>query len=529
MTETTGHPTPTPPPPPAHADGFDRLRALGIARPAEGRWIGGVAAGLARRWNIDPLLVRGIFVALTFVSGVGLLLYGAAWMLLPEDDGTIHLQRATRGDVTAGLVGAGIFLLLFLVSSGADHGPAPFWWGFPGVVLAGLVGVGIWYWATHSNRSGGPQGPGGPQAPGGTYQPGTYQPGTYQPGTYQPGGSYQPGAYQPGAPGTAAYGTPGTYPAAPPRPQGAPYTGGPAYGTPPPVPPRPPAPPRPPRPPRRDPATLASHRITRITLGLAVLAAVAVVIVSRAVDSADGADTAVLTMATALAVMAGGIIAAGLLGRRSGGLAPLAILLAIALGIASAAAAADLRSGDRISIVGDRDWRPVTAKDADLDYNLGVGDATLWLTDPRILTTRNGTGPVESLVQVGAGTLTVVLPEGTPAEVRAELAGGQLIRPDGSRVRFDGDGNDQDAEVLHSGPAGAPALVVEARVGFGEIVVRTATPTGVLSPTAQPTLPTPSVQPTPSAQASPSAPAPTSAAPSVPATTAPTTTPEVTP
>jgi phage shock protein PspC (stress-responsive transcriptional regulator) len=513
MTETTGHPTQTPPPPPAAADGFDRLRALGIARPAEGRWIGGVAAGLARRWNLDPLLVRGVLVALTFVSGVGLLIYGAAWMLLPEDDGTIHLQRATRGDVTAGLVGAGIFLLLFLISSGSDHGPAPFWWGFPGVVIAGLVGFGIWYWATHTDRSGGRR-PTGPQAPGGTYQPS---------GPYQPGGTYQPG----GAPGATTYGAPGTYPAAgAPRPQGAPYTGGPAYGTPPPVPPRPPAPPRPPRPPRRDPATLASHRITRITLGVAVLAAVAVVIVTRAADPFDGADTAVLTMATALAVMAGGIVTAGLLGRRSGGLAPLAILLAIALGIASAAAAADLRSGDRISIVGDRDWRPVTAADADLDYNLGVGDATLWLTDPRILTTRDGTGAVESLAQVGAGTLTVVLPQGTPAEVRAELAGGQLIRPDGSRVRFDDSGGDDDAQVLHSGPPGAPALVVEARVGFGEIVVRTASPTGVLSPTTQPTLPAPSAQPTATVQPTPAT--PTAAAPSVPAT-APTTTPEVTP
>ena len=506
MTETTGHPTQTPPPPPpAGADGFDRLRALGIARPTEGRWIGGVAAGLARRWNVDPILVRGVFVALTLVSGVGLLAYGVAWMLLPEDDGTIHLQRATRGDVTAGLVGAGLFLLLFLASTGSDHGPNPFWWGFPGVVVAALVGVGIWYWATHGNRANG-AGPGRPVTP--------------------PVGAYQPGA--PGMPGGAAYGGPGTYPApgasrhqgtswqqSAPRHQGAPYTGGPAYGTPPPIPPRPPAPPRPPRPPRRDPASLASHRVTRITLGVAVLAAVAVAIVARAGDPFDDADTVVLAMATALAVMAGGIVTAGLLGRRSGGLAPLAILLALALGIASAVDAADLHSGDRISIVGERVWRPATADQADRDYNLGVGDGTLWLTDPRILTTRTGTGAVETLAQVGAGSLTVVLPQGTPVEVRAQLAGGQLIRPDGSRVRFNADGNDDDVEVLHSGPAGAPQLVVEARVGFGEIVVRTATPTGVLSPTTAPT-------PTPSAGATPTTPA------SVPATTVPTTTPEVT-
>jgi len=348
-----------------------------------------------------------------------------------------------------------------------------------------------------------------------TTYPGAHQCARPQGAPYTGGPAYGAPPYGSAPYGSAPYGSAYGGPA-----YGGPAYGGPAYGTPP---PRPPVPPRPPRPPRRDPASLASHRITRITLGLAVLAAVAVVIVERTADRFDGADTAVLAMATALAVMAGGIIAAGLRGRRSGGLAPLAILLTVALGVASAVAAANLRTGDRISVVGDRDWRPVTARDADLDYNLGVGDATLWLTDPRILTTRTGTAAIESLAQVGAGTLTVVLPQGTPAEVRAELAGGQLIRPDGSRVRFESDSNDQDAEVLHTGPAGAPALVVEARVGFGEIVVRTATPTGVLSPTTAPT-PTPSaVQPTPTT------PAPTSVAPSAPATTVPTTAPEVTP
>src|SRR4051794_2109450 len=186
MTETTSQTPATPPPPPGGSDAFDRLRALGIARPAEGRWIGGVAAGLARRWNVDPLLVRGLFVALTIVSGVGLLLYGLAWALLPEDDGSIHLQRATKGDITAGLVGSGIFVLLFLVMGGPDHGPGPIWWGLPGIIVAGLIAFGVWFWASHGNRRSGPAGPvgsGGPGGPGG------------------PGGA--------GGPGAATYGTPG--------------------------------------------------------------------------------------------------------------------------------------------------------------------------------------------------------------------------------------------------------------------------------------------------------------------------------
>ena len=482
MTETTSQNPPTPRPPEPGGDGFDRLRALGIARPAERRWVGGVAAGLARRWNVDPLLVRGIFVALTIVSGIGLLVYGLAWALLPEDDGRIHLQSATRGDVTAGLVGAGIFVLLFLGIGGPDNGPGPIWWGFPGLVIVALVGIGVWWWATRSKSAAVP--------PGST------------------GYAGQPGGYP------AAYGYPTGYPA--PRPQGAPYTGGPAYGTPPPFPPRPPIPPQPPRQPknRRNPATAASHRITRITLGLAVLAVATVVILERSAGIA--ANATVIALAAALGIIGLGIVVAGALGRRSGGLAPIGVLVAIALAIATAVAAADLRSADRISVVGDRDWRPTTAEAATLDYNLGVGDGTLWLTDPGILTTRQGTEPVRAMAQVGAGTLTVVVPDDVAVEVHADIAGGQLVRPDDSRRRFDGARDDDTPEIVRTGPAGAPVMIVDARVGFGEIVIDTATSTRLVTPSAAPTA-TPSVTPAASVPAA------------TPAVPAPTTTPEVTP
>jgi hypothetical protein len=234
------------------------------------------------------------------------------------------------------------------------------------------------------------------------------------------------------------------------------------------------------------------------------------------VGDARDTEQVVLALATALGVIGAGIVVAGARGRRSGGLAPIGIMVAIALAIASAAAAADLRTADRISVVGDRDWRPTTAAAASLDYNLGVGDATLWLTDPGILSTR-GTEPVRAMAQVGAGTLTVVVPDGVPVEVHADIAGGQLVRPDDSRRRFDGARDDDTPEIVRTGPAGAPVMIVDARVGFGEIVIDTATSTRLVTPTATPSLPaaTPSVTV--------SAPA---ARPTVPAAT---TTPEVTP
>src|SRR5919205_1495461 len=68
---------------PAGNSFFAWLRGLGIVR-GEDRWIGGVASGVARRTGLDPILVRGLFILLAVFGGIGVLLYGAAWALLPE-------------------------------------------------------------------------------------------------------------------------------------------------------------------------------------------------------------------------------------------------------------------------------------------------------------------------------------------------------------------------------------------------------------------------------------------------------------
>lgn len=44
--------------------------------------IGGVCSGLARYFDIDPLLVRVAFVAGIFVSGVSLIVYPLLWWLV---------------------------------------------------------------------------------------------------------------------------------------------------------------------------------------------------------------------------------------------------------------------------------------------------------------------------------------------------------------------------------------------------------------------------------------------------------------
>jgi len=47
--------------------------------------VSGVAAGLAEYLNIDPALVRLLFVLLTIFGGHGILIYFILWILMPQE------------------------------------------------------------------------------------------------------------------------------------------------------------------------------------------------------------------------------------------------------------------------------------------------------------------------------------------------------------------------------------------------------------------------------------------------------------
>src|SRR5581483_7725239 len=62
-----------------------------LRRPVQGRMLAGVAAGLARYFGIDETLVRIAFVVLTVAGGVGLPLYLAGLLLIPEEGSEVSL------------------------------------------------------------------------------------------------------------------------------------------------------------------------------------------------------------------------------------------------------------------------------------------------------------------------------------------------------------------------------------------------------------------------------------------------------
>ena len=67
------------------ATAADQLGIRQLRRSRDDRMLAGVAGGLARYLNADVTLVRVLIAALALVTGAGVALYLAAWLLIPED------------------------------------------------------------------------------------------------------------------------------------------------------------------------------------------------------------------------------------------------------------------------------------------------------------------------------------------------------------------------------------------------------------------------------------------------------------
>jgi len=65
-------------------DLHDSFRRNGLSRPRESRVLGGVCAGLGRRFGLDPWPARLLFVlALMLLPGSQLIVYPVLWILMP--------------------------------------------------------------------------------------------------------------------------------------------------------------------------------------------------------------------------------------------------------------------------------------------------------------------------------------------------------------------------------------------------------------------------------------------------------------
>jgi phage shock protein PspC (stress-responsive transcriptional regulator) len=126
-------------------DRFDphRLRTLAdMRRSRDDRVVAGVCSGAAKYLNVDPVVIRVVIAVLTFVGLAGVILYLAAWFLLPAE-GAEHsiaadwfkLDKNEEQVRVVGLIGAVVLAALAVVGN-SDWA----WWGIPWVLvpIAGL-------------------------------------------------------------------------------------------------------------------------------------------------------------------------------------------------------------------------------------------------------------------------------------------------------------------------------------------------------------------------------------------------------
>lgn len=68
----------------------------GLYRSSRDKMIGGVAGGIGESWNLDPTLIRILFILMVLIGGGGVLLYIILWIVLPIDDQmTINVNSET--------------------------------------------------------------------------------------------------------------------------------------------------------------------------------------------------------------------------------------------------------------------------------------------------------------------------------------------------------------------------------------------------------------------------------------------------
>ncbi|GAA4811933.1 PspC domain-containing protein [Nocardioides caeni] len=163
-----------------------------LRRSRTDRKVSGVAGGVAQHLDIDPLLVRVAFVVLTFFGGGGLVLYGAAWLLVPEEETEDTVIRVDDNIRTAVLVIAGIIAAASLVGDSVGG------FGFPWPLLVVAAVLLVVFGSKEAMKPGGPTHPwlGGPPRTG----PAGDVPADGSSGSSGAGGGATYDGYEPGPP-----------------------------------------------------------------------------------------------------------------------------------------------------------------------------------------------------------------------------------------------------------------------------------------------------------------------------------------
>jgi len=384
----------------------DEVRDLGrLRRSVTDRKVAGVAGGLARHLDVDPLLLRVAFVVLAFFGGAGLLLYGACWLLVPEegsDEAAITLDDRSR---TIALLGIGVLAAFALL--GDSWGV--FWFPWPLAIIALVV---LLFVTRKDRRSATP-----PPGSGGGAATATGDTSTYE-GTTSDGGTW---THQVGS----SYRGPGPYEGDVPSYQGPTTT----YVA--------------PRDPRRRGPILFWFTLALIALAIGILGIVDV----AGVAVPPSAYPALVVGISGLMLLVGSVYG------RAGGLILLGLLATLPM---AATTAVGQWEGDRIRET------PATVAQVQSNYDFGAGELVLDLSkvdDVEALDGRN------IRIEGGAGRIELIVPADMDVDVSGQVGGPGAVTLFGNQQG----GIDTSAQGFHNGGPDAPTLTIDAELGVGEI------------------------------------------------------------
>lgn len=398
------------------AQGMDTLRDMWDSRPLrprDDRKLAGVAAAVARRYDLDPTLVRVGFVVAA-VTGPGLPLYLAGCAVLP-DAGPPGAPAPARTGTTSALS----VVLLTVAALLAIPLVMPVDRMIATVVTLGLL---VALHLSRGSRPGSREAAAAPTAPA-------------------------PWAVPPQPPATPAA---PTAPVPPLHARAEPVRTPPAWdplGVAPfawdlPEPGPEPAPPAPPR-----------SKLTPVTLAVALVVAGMVGVVAL---TAPGVLPASAVPGAALAVVGVGLLIGAF--RRAGRwLIPFAVVLALVTGMTTLLNGALGPDGWAVrGGFGPIEESPATAAQLAPEYRRGTGAIELDLTRLDLTAQPGAEGPVRTRAEIGAGVVSVRVPENADLRVHGSAGFGDVTIDGQSRT-----GQDPSLVVTDPGPDGPGGRVLE--------------------------------------------------------------------
>ncbi|MFC7486463.1 PspC domain-containing protein [Knoellia sp. CPCC 206453] len=471
---------------------WDDILSIGIRRDRSRQWFGGVCSGIARRVDVDPVLIRAAMIGLTLLGGFGVVVYLVAWLLLPDETGRIMARDAINRDGSTDAGGAiALSIVALLVIAAMIFGDNGFLLGW-GIVPLAVVG---WFvWRHQQRKDGVAASPWSSASQSGPLGPDVYA------------ASSAPASYAP----TASAGS--TLPPAPPapnwatgRPAAAPTAAAPSGSDagsdawrPPPAPPVPPrahlplAPPPPPRPRRRG----AGFAGFALVLGAAIVGYGAGLMLDGPLDFSGSRELLGGIIALGAASLATMVI--GLMGRRS--LMSVALIVMLGLGTAGAAVGDESWGNGQ----GTRTWTP-SLSTTTTRFELGAGETTVDLR-PLVTQLANPTTippaptpaptpspsvapspsvsapgaaatiPQQIEIKQGVGEMTIIVPAGANAQIRAHTMFGDVqVRgdlPGGVSARDRGDEDGPSETLTVNLGTGAPTIIVRADITAGQITIQ---------------------------------------------------------